>query len=156
MADKSFNTDGSLNYPNTSFFPDFKSWVPGFSGNTILVNGKVWPKLTVEPKTYRFSLLNSCQGRYLNVYFETSNGTKLDFEIFRRDSDFLKKAVSSQDLLLINGGRLEVFVDFSNVTGSVFMRNNAPFPYPAGAPPTNFTSQIMRIDIKSKAPRYLQ
>lgn len=59
-------------------------------------------------------------------------------------------------MLLINGGRLEVFVDFTNVTGSIFMRNDAPFPYPAGAPPTNFTAQIMRIDVKNKTIRNLQ
>ena len=106
ISDKTFNTDGSLNYPNTTFFPDFTSWVPGFSGNTNMVNGKVWPKLSVQPKVYRFSLLNACQGKFLNVYFETSNGTKLDFELFRRDSDFTKNAVKTKELLLLNGGRV--------------------------------------------------
>lgn len=135
ISDKTFNTDGSLNYPNTTFFPDFTSWVPGFSGNTNMVNGKVWPKLSVQPKVYRFSLLNACQGKFLNIYFETSNGTKLDFELFRRDSDFTKNAVKTKELLLLNGGRVEIFVDFSKVTGSVFFRTNAPFPFPGGAPP---------------------
>lgn len=46
INDKSFNTDGSLSYPNTSFIAGF-TWVPGFSGNVMMVNGKVWPKLSV-------------------------------------------------------------------------------------------------------------
>lgn len=70
------------------------------------VNGKVWPRLSVEPKIYRFSMLNACQGIYLNLYFETSNGTRLTFELFRRDSDFLERALPVTELLLLNGGRV--------------------------------------------------
>ena len=36
-------------------------WNPEFFGNTMVVNGKTWPYLDVEPRRYRFRLLNGCQ-----------------------------------------------------------------------------------------------
>lgn len=94
-------------------------------------------------------MLNACNGRYLRIYFETENGTRLPFELFRRDSDFLQKATPLTELLIINGARTEIFIDFSKVTGSVFMKNDAPSPFPSGQPTNEFLSSIMRIDIQS-------
>lgn len=79
MTDRSFNQDGSLNYSSEALSPEFTSWVAGFGGNTMLVNGKIWPKITLEPRPYRFAFLNACQGRYLNIYFEKSDGTRIPF-----------------------------------------------------------------------------
>ena len=33
----------------------------------MLVNGKVWPFLNVEPRMYRFRILNGCNARILNL-----------------------------------------------------------------------------------------
>lgn len=79
--------------------------------------------------------LNACQGRYLNIYFENADGSRVEFEIFRKDSDFLKNSLKVTEFLLLNGGRYEIFVDFSKVKGSVILRNDAVFPYPIGGPP---------------------
>ena len=51
-----FQTNGSLNYPTfDASDPEVPPiWVPGFFGDTVLVNGKVWPFLEVEPRKYRF------------------------------------------------------------------------------------------------------
>jgi FtsP/CotA-like multicopper oxidase with cupredoxin domain len=35
----------------------------------MLVNGKVWPFLNVEPRLYRFRILNGCNARILNLHF---------------------------------------------------------------------------------------
>ena len=40
--------------------------MPEFFGDTILVNGTVYPYLEVEPRQYRFRLLNACSSRFLN------------------------------------------------------------------------------------------
>jgi spore coat protein A len=40
------------------------SVVPEFFGDTILVNGKVWPFLNVEPRKYRFRILNASNARF--------------------------------------------------------------------------------------------
>ena len=50
-------------------------WNPEFFGNTMVVNGKTWPKLTVEPRKYRFRLLNGCDSRWLALQFgDGANG----------------------------------------------------------------------------------
>jgi len=36
------------------------SSVPAFYGDLMLVNGKVWPRMTADPRRYRLRLLNAC------------------------------------------------------------------------------------------------
>jgi spore coat protein A len=95
------------------------------------VNGKVWPRVVLRPKLYRFVILNGCQSRFLNIYFENNN-RRLDFQIFRRDADFLRNPVTVQEHLLVLGGRIEIFLDLTNVVGEVTLKNNAATPYPMG------------------------
>ena len=47
--------------------PPNPSAIPEFFGDTILVNGTVYPYLEVEPKAYRFLMLNACNARFLNL-----------------------------------------------------------------------------------------
>lgn len=146
ITDKTFYTDGSLYYPDRSLNPSFTSWVPGFIGNVMIVNGKAWPKINVVNKKYRFAFLNSCQTRSFLLSFE-NNGKKLDFHIFRRDSDFLQKPVTVQEYLFLVGSRMEIFIDFTNITGEVIVRNTSPNPNFA-PPPNDLTGQIFKIVIK--------
>ncbi|RZU74080.1 multicopper oxidase [Micromonospora kangleipakensis] len=43
------------------------SAVPAAYGDTMLVNGAAYPYLTVEPRAYRFRILNACADRSLNL-----------------------------------------------------------------------------------------
>ena len=52
--------DGIRPLPNPSCIPEF-------FGDTMLCNGTVYPFLTVEAKRYRFSILNACNARFLNI-----------------------------------------------------------------------------------------
>jgi FtsP/CotA-like multicopper oxidase with cupredoxin domain len=89
IQDRSFNTDGSLFYPDsraffgdvapdgpiTSFIPNSDVspiWNPEFFGNCIIVNGNTWPFLQVEQRRYRFRLLNGCDARTLVLKFDDS------------------------------------------------------------------------------------
>src|SRR5205085_5689796 len=77
IQDRSFNADGSLFYPDSRvFFDGFAGpyipdsdispiWNPEFFANTMVVNGRTWPVLNVEPRRYRFRLLNGCDARFL-------------------------------------------------------------------------------------------
>ena len=65
-----FDTNGQLFFPADSAGgllwtpnPEHPYWVPEFVGDTILVNGKAWPYLNVEPKRYRFLFLNGSNAR---------------------------------------------------------------------------------------------
>lgn len=52
--------DGLRPVPNPSCIPEF-------FGDTMLCNGTVYPLLTVEARRYRFSVLNACNARFLNL-----------------------------------------------------------------------------------------
>src|SRR5450759_3320760 len=52
--------------PAPGGLPADPSCVPEFFGDTILVNGTVYPFLEVEKRQYRFRLLNACNSRFLN------------------------------------------------------------------------------------------
>src|SRR5439155_1151403 len=63
IQDRFFTANGSLLYPveDNGGDPDPRVppvWIPEFFGDTLLVNGKVWPVLEVEPRKYRFRILN--------------------------------------------------------------------------------------------------
>jgi spore coat protein A len=51
---------GALPVPDPSIIPEF-------FGDTMLCNGTVYPKLTVQPKRYRFMLLNATNARFFNL-----------------------------------------------------------------------------------------
>ena len=44
-----------------------RTWIGEYFGDTMLVNGKVWPFLDVEPRMYRFRILNGCNARILTL-----------------------------------------------------------------------------------------
>jgi spore coat protein A, manganese oxidase len=52
---------------NKVLVPQNPSVVPEFFGDTMLANGTVYPTLTVDPKAYRFMILNACNARFLNI-----------------------------------------------------------------------------------------
>jgi spore coat protein A len=75
---------GSLWYPHTyeknrwktangiNPLPD-PSVIPEMFGDTILVNGTTFPKVTVEARRYRIRLLNACNARFLNLQLFVAN-----------------------------------------------------------------------------------
>jgi len=54
--------------------PPATSIVAEFFGDHILVNGVLWPKLTVEPRKYRFRLLNGSDSRFYILELHNSDG----------------------------------------------------------------------------------
>ncbi len=85
------------------------SVVPEMFGDTMLVNGTAYPKATVDPRRYRFRVLNACQARVLNLqlYEELSDGVP-DFTkpgpnwvVIGTEGGFLAKVVS-----VPSGGKL--------------------------------------------------
>jgi spore coat protein A len=72
------NNPDNLWYPDTydtQFFglakgsptPATPSLVPEFWGDTMLMNGTVYPYIDVEPRRYRFRILNACNTRVLSL-----------------------------------------------------------------------------------------
>lgn len=116
IQDKTFNEDGSLFYPNNST-PPVNSPIPStpsfFFGNTIVVNGKLWPYLNVEPRKYRFRILNASN---LRAYgFNLSNGEK--FHQIGTDLGLLHHSIAINSFILEPAERIDVIIDFSKYKG---------------------------------------
>jgi FtsP/CotA-like multicopper oxidase with cupredoxin domain len=65
IQDRQFNSDGSFLYP-VSDIPG-ATWIGEYFGDVMLVNGKVWPFLELEPRMYRLRILNGCNARILSL-----------------------------------------------------------------------------------------
>ena len=77
LADRSFNADGSLQYPrNEDGDPASPITIlPEYFGNVSLVNGQIWPRLTVQPTLYRFRILDASNDRFYNLGLFVANAT---------------------------------------------------------------------------------
>lgn len=84
-------------------------------GDVIEVNGQPWPFLSVEPRKYRFRILNSSLSRTFNLtILDNGSGDKLPLEIVASDSGFLSSPVTTTNLLMAVAERWEVIIDFSS------------------------------------------
>lgn len=153
IQDRSFNTDGSLAFTDVGVNPDIHPyWDPEFFGDSIMVNGKVWPNLDVERRQYRFRLLNGSNARFYNL--RLSNGMTLTQ--IGSDGGFLAKPVALDALLLAPGERADLLVDFSSVAPGtkIILTNDANAPFPDGdAPDPATTGQIMQFTVPDRTPK---
>jgi spore coat protein A len=148
IQDRFFNSDGSLLYPvqapNRGGDPDTRVppiWIPEFFGDTVLVNGRVWPFLEVEPRKYRFRILNASNARVYRMTLQesTDTGQLLGrpgpvFHQIGSDGGLLPAPVTRTQLLIAPAERQDVVIDFSGFKGKSFvLTNDAPAPFPDGA-----------------------
>jgi spore coat protein A len=124
IYDRLFDLEGRLNYPVSG---DAKSaWVPEVFGDAILINGKLFPYLEVEPRKYRFRVLNAANGRFLHLTLNDSQSAKLQtFHQIGTDQGLLPAPVALQRLSPAPAERADVVVDFSENAGSnVILQND--------------------------------
>jgi spore coat protein A, manganese oxidase len=138
FQDRLFNSDGSLDYPvqdDGSMPPIPPIWIPEFFGDTALVNGKVFPFLEVEPRKYRFRILNACNARFLHMTLVDADDAQhvLPLHLIGTDQGFLSAPVVVQDLLIGKAERYDAVIDFTGQEGESFtLGNDAPAPFPGG------------------------
>jgi FtsP/CotA-like multicopper oxidase with cupredoxin domain len=145
IQDRQFNADGSLLYPVAPASTN-GPWIGEFFGDVMLVNGKIWPDLVVEPAVYRFRVLNGCNSRILNLNL---NGVPM--RVIGAEGGLLPNNPAPVDKLLMGPAeRLDVIVDFRRFAGkTVFLRNGSlPKPVVSPGPPLG---QVMRIRVKQTA-----
>jgi spore coat protein A len=128
LFDRSFRPDGQIHYP-VSGTPD-APWVSEYYGSAILVNGTIFPYLDVEPRKYRFRLLNASNGSYYRLSFSTGDSvapdSSLGFFQIGSEQGFLEAPAPLTSLILGPGERADVVVDFSAHPGNrLFMRTDA-------------------------------
>ncbi len=136
IQDKTFYPDGSLAYPNVEVGGVSPSAQPEFFGEVIVVNGKAWPFLNVEPRKYRFRLLNGSDSRVYELLYGDRQGgrqTGPQFLVIGNDDGFLNAPVPVDHLTIAPGERYDVVVDFTGFEGQILvMKNVARAPYPKG------------------------
>jgi spore coat protein A, manganese oxidase len=111
FCDRLLRTDGQLYYP-VSEKPK-APWVPEVFGNAILVNGKLLPYLDVEPRKYRFRLMNGSNGRFYR--FSLQNDA--EFHQVGSDQGLLATPIALTRLPLAPAERADLIVDFSGMKG---------------------------------------
>lgn len=111
IQDRSFNEDGSLFYPDGPQPPASvtPSIVPAFIGNTIAVNGKLWPHLKVEPRKYRFRILNGSNTRG----YVLSLSNKESFFQIGTDGGLLHHRKTIDSFEIEPAERMDIVIDFS-------------------------------------------
>ncbi len=154
IQDRQFDTSGQWYFPdgsntglngtppNPSIHP---FWIPEFLGDAIVVNGKSWPYLEVQPMRYRFRLLNASNSRFFNMFIPGGP----PFWQIGTDGGFLDTPVKVTQLLLAPAERADVIVDFSRYAGQTLtVMNDANAPYPDGDPVDPATNgQIMQFRV---------
>jgi spore coat protein A len=149
LQDKQFNADGSLFYPSTNGqpFPDYphNKWVPEFFGDTPVINATAYPYLTVEPRRYRFRMLNGAQARFFNLSLDS--GTPL--WVIGMEQGLLPEPVRLSTLLLAPGERADVIVDFTGTAPGtrILLKNDALTPYPGEPGQTTDMPDLMQFRV---------
>lgn len=132
IGTKQFNADGTLFNPadeTTSLY-----------GDIVTVNGEPWPFLEVQPRKYRFRLINVGDSRSFQYYFTDADSgpsvtskrattkdqpaTQLPFQVISSDTGFLTNPVTVNTLYHSIAERYEVVFDFAPFAGqNITLRN---------------------------------
>ncbi len=150
VQDKRFNPDGSIYYPTLGILPFVHPvWQPDYAGDVPLVNGMVMPFLEVEPRKYRFRMLNAANTTFFNFRLEAKSRRGPDFVQIGSDLGFLPRPITMERLILSNAERADVIVDFAGFDGEdLVMTNDAANPFPLGFLPS--IPQIMQFRVRGR------
>ncbi len=175
IQDRMFDTNGQLFFPNVGINPEHPYWIPEFVGDTIVVNGKVWPFMNVDQQRYRFYLINGSNSRPYDMFLEDGAGIKgprmwviatdggyLDTPILI-DPNATKKSGVQQSLMMMPGERYEIIIDFADPVWkallaakhvafplNMILRNVAPTVN--GKPKPGVDGRIMQFRVSANAP----
>ena len=111
ICDRMLKTDGQLEYP-VSEKPG-EVWVPEVFGNAILANGKLLPYCDVEPRLYRFRVMNGSNGQFFRFSLESG----AEFYQVGSDQGLLTAPVKLKRVTMAPAERADLLIDFSAMAG---------------------------------------
>jgi spore coat protein A len=168
LQDRQFDTNGQWFFPDSDLGglnggppnPDIHPfWIPEFFGDAMVVNGNTWPYFEVEPRRYRFRLLNASNARFLQMKLVNADtlAPGPPFWVIGTDGGLLDFPAKVNDpaqpddpgLLQAPAERYDVIIDFAPYRGQTFiLTNSANAPFPGGDPPDpDTTAQIMQFRV---------
>lgn len=177
IQDRQFDTNGQLLFPDSDANPSLVDgppsnpqihpfWIPEFFGDTMVVNGRTWPSLQVEPRRYRFRVVNACNARFVRMGL-VDGSNKVGPAMFQIGTDGglldapikllgLPEPVNNNDpspttrLFLAPSERADIMIDFAGQQGKAFtLTNDGQVPFPSGDPlaVNDPTRQIMQFKV---------
>ncbi len=129
VYDRDFTSDGQLFYPVSP--NPAKPWVSEFTADAVMVNGKIRPFATVEPRVYRIRLLNAANSRFFQLSLQSPTSTTPHpkpetFHQIGSDQGLLQAPVALTTLSIAPGERADLLLDFSQLAGrNVHIRQGA-------------------------------
>jgi spore coat protein A, manganese oxidase len=139
VQDRQFNPDGTFLYPTSDI--EGATWIGEYFGDVMLVNGKVWPFLNVEPRMYRFRILNGCNARILNLDIGGP-----EFWQIGAEGGMWDIPVPVKNLILAPAERADVLVDFTKFAGQTLVMKNHK-PHKPVSNPAPQLPQVMQIRV---------
>jgi spore coat protein A len=149
VQDRQFNADGSLLYPVAPASTN-GPWIGEYFGDVMMVNGKIWPNLTVQPAVYRFRMLNGCNARVLNL---TTSPNVPMFIIGTEGGLLPLNPVATNSLLMAPAERLDVICDFRRFAGrTLLLQNIGPPASVVSTPAPPSLTKVMQITVNNGTP----
>jgi FtsP/CotA-like multicopper oxidase with cupredoxin domain len=118
LADRLFDEESGL-----LFFDLFEK--DGILGDKFLVNGKVQPYLEVEPRRYRFRVLDAGPSRFYQLFLtDKESNTSIPFWQVANDGNLLPRPLKVSSLALSVAERADIVVDFGKWAGKTLYLEN--------------------------------
>ncbi len=115
VRDAMFDTKGNLMYQDNS--------ESGVYGDVVLVNGVPWPVMDVEPRKYRFRILNASVSRSYRWQLHDGRGP-VPMTVIGTDAGLVPKPQVVTELRHGMAERYEVIIDFANYKGALLTLKN--------------------------------
>jgi FtsP/CotA-like multicopper oxidase with cupredoxin domain len=178
IQDRQFDTNGQLLFPDSQANPSLVDgppsnpaihpyWIPEFFGDTMLVNGRTWPYLDVEPRRYRFRIVNGCNARFARMGLADAASGAAGPPMYQigTDGGLLDRPVKlagkpepvsngtpvpTSRLFLAPSERADIIIDFAGQQGKSFtLANDAQVPFPSGSAlaASDPTRQVMQFRV---------
>src|SRR5499433_883714 len=98
----------------------------GILGDKFLVNGRIQPFFNVQPRRYRFLLLDTGPSRFYQFFLTDLNnlGATNPFWVIANDGNLLQAPVQVQSVRIGVAERVDVIIDFSQFAGKTIYLEN--------------------------------
>lgn len=120
IQDRFFTDDGQLDLPVAT--NPVNGVTASLFGDFICVNGMPWPVLDVEPRKYRFRIVNGSDSRIKNLELNDANAS---FLFVGTELGLLRQAIQRRRVPIAPGERYDVVIDFTGFAGKEITMTNA-------------------------------